>query len=60
MLDPERMEPVPADGETIGEVMFRGNITMKGYLKNPAATDAAFAGDGSTPATSPCCSRTAI
>ena len=44
VLDPETMTPVPADGETIGEVMFRGNITMKGYLKNPAATAAAFAG----------------
>jgi fatty-acyl-CoA synthase len=38
------MQPVPADGETMGEIMFRGNITMKGYLKNPQATDAAFAG----------------
>jgi fatty-acyl-CoA synthase len=38
VLDPETMQPVPADGATIGEVMFRGNITMKGYLKNPAAT----------------------
>ena len=36
MLDPDTMQPVPADGETIGEIMFRGNITMKGYLKNPA------------------------
>ena len=44
VLDPETMEPVPADGETIGEVMFRGNIVMKGYLKNRAATDEAFAG----------------
>jgi fatty-acyl-CoA synthase len=44
VLDPETMTPVPADGETIGEVMFRGNITMKGYLKNPGGTDAAFAG----------------
>jgi fatty-acyl-CoA synthase len=35
---------VPADGETMGEIMFRGNITMKGYLKNPKATDEAFAG----------------
>ena len=34
----------PADGETLGEVMFRGNVVMKGYLKNPSATDAAFAG----------------
>jgi fatty-acyl-CoA synthase len=44
VLDPETMQPVPADGTTMGEVMFRGNITMKGYLKNPAATAAAFAG----------------
>jgi len=42
--DPDTLVPVPADGETIGEVMFRGNITMKGYLKNPAATAKAFAG----------------
>jgi fatty-acyl-CoA synthase len=38
------MQPVPADGETMGEIMFRGNITMKGYLKNPAATAEAFLG----------------
>ncbi len=44
VMDPETMECVPADGETIGEVMFRGNIGMKGYLKNPAATAEAFAG----------------
>ena len=44
VLDPERMVPVPADGETMGEIMFRGNIVMKGYLKNPAATAEAFAG----------------
>ncbi|MFO0725171.1 MAG: acyl-CoA synthetase [Myxococcota bacterium] len=44
VLDPATMKPVPADGETIGEVMFRGNITMKGYLKNPSATKDAFAG----------------
>jgi len=42
--DPETMEPVPEDGETIGEVMFRGNIVMKGYLKNPQASRQAFAG----------------
>ena len=42
--DPETMDPVPDDGETVGEVMFRGNIVMKGYLKNPAATAEAFAG----------------
>jgi len=41
---PDTLAPVPADGETIGEVMFRGNITMKGYLKNPDATEKAFAG----------------
>jgi fatty-acyl-CoA synthase len=44
VLDPETMEATPADGETIGEVMFRGNIVMKGYLKNRPATDDAFAG----------------
>jgi fatty-acyl-CoA synthase len=44
VLDPDTMQPVPWDGETIGEIMFRGNITMKGYLKNPAATEEAFAG----------------
>jgi fatty-acyl-CoA synthase len=44
VMDPETMEPVPADGETLGEVMFRGNIVMKGYLKNPAATQEAFEG----------------
>ena len=38
------MKPVPMDGETMGEIMFRGNITMKGYLKNAAATQEAFAG----------------
>ena len=43
-MDPDTMQPVPADGETMGEIMFRGNITMKGYLKNKSATDAAFAG----------------
>ncbi|GBH23349.1 acyl-CoA synthetase [Burkholderia vietnamiensis] len=44
VLDPDTMEPVPADGETLGEIMFRGNICMKGYLKNPHATDEAFQG----------------
>ena len=44
VMDPETMQPVPADGETMGEIMFRGNITMKGYLKNPKATHEAFAG----------------
>ena len=44
VLNPETMEPVPLDGETMGEIMFKGNITMKGYLKNPTATEEAFAG----------------
>jgi fatty-acyl-CoA synthase len=44
VLDPETMKPVPADGETMGEIFFRGNVVMKGYLKNPTATDEAFAG----------------
>jgi len=44
VMDPATMQPVPADGETIGEIMFRGNITMKGYLKNAKATEEAFAG----------------
>jgi fatty-acyl-CoA synthase len=43
VLDPQTMQPVPRDGETLGEVMFRGNVVMKGYLKNRAATKAAFA-----------------
>ena len=44
VIDPETMRSVPADGETMGEVMFRGNVVMKGYLKNKASTDKAFAG----------------
>jgi fatty-acyl-CoA synthase len=44
VMNPETMEPVPRDGETMGEIMFRGNIVMKGYLKNPTATDEAFRG----------------
>ena len=44
VLDPETMQPVPADGETMGEIFFRGNLVMKGYLKNPQATEEAFAG----------------
>lgn len=42
--DPETMEPVAHDGESLGEVMFSGNVVMKGYLKNPSATQKAFAG----------------
>jgi len=44
VLNPDTMEPVPHDGETMGEIMFRGNIAMKGYLKNPKATEEAFRG----------------
>jgi fatty-acyl-CoA synthase len=44
VLDPHTMQPVPRDGETLGEVMFRGNVVMKGYLKNKPATQDAFAG----------------
>lgn len=44
VMDPETMRPVPEDGQTIGEVMMRGNIVMKGYLKNPVATEEALAG----------------
>ena len=42
--NPDTMAPVPRDGESMGEVMFRGNVVMKGYLKNKAATEKAFAG----------------
>ena len=52
VADPETMQPVPADGPTIGELMLRGNTIMKGYLKNPTATAEAFAAAGSAPATS--------
>ncbi len=44
VMDPETMTPVPADGETMGEIMFRGNLVMKGYLKNEKASAEAFAG----------------
>ena len=43
VMDPETMQPVPADGETMGEVMFKGNIVMKGYLKNAMTTSASLA-----------------
>ena len=44
VLDPKTMRPVPRDGKTIGEVMFRGNVVMKGYFRNPQSTQQAFAG----------------
>jgi fatty-acyl-CoA synthase len=44
VADPTTLQPVPRDGQTMGEIFFRGNITMKGYLKNPKATEEAFAG----------------
>ena len=44
VMDPATMQPVPADGQTMGEIMFRGNIVMKGYLKNPSTTQDSFAG----------------
>ena len=44
VLDPESLVEVPRDGETMGELMLRGNTVMRGYLKNPSATDEAFAG----------------
>jgi fatty-acyl-CoA synthase len=44
VADPQTLAPVPKDGETIGEIFMRGNVVMKGYLKNPAATDEAFQG----------------
>ena len=44
VVDPRTLQPVAADGQTLGEIVFRGNLTMKGYLKNPKATTEAFAG----------------
>jgi fatty-acyl-CoA synthase len=44
VMDPETMQPTPRDGKTMGEIMFRGNVVMKGYLKNPKATKEALAG----------------
>jgi fatty-acyl-CoA synthase len=44
LMNPETMQELPADSETMGEIMFRGNIVMKGYLKNPASTQKAFEG----------------
>ena len=44
VLDPTTLNPVKRDGETLGEVMMRGNVVMKGYLKNPKSTQAAFEG----------------
>ncbi|MFZ4481471.1 MAG: acyl-CoA synthetase [Rhodoferax sp.] len=44
VMDPDTLQLIPADGQTMGEIMFRGNIVMKGYLKNPAGTDLAFKG----------------
>ena len=44
VMNPDTMLPVPADGKTMGEVMFQGNNVMKGYLKNPISTDASLAG----------------
>jgi fatty-acyl-CoA synthase len=45
VADPKTMSPVPRDGNTLGELMLRGNTIMKGYLKNPGATDEAFRGN---------------
>jgi fatty-acyl-CoA synthase len=44
VMNPETLQEVPADGQAMGEIMFRGNIVMKGYLKNPTATQKAFEG----------------
>ena len=47
VIDPETMQPVPRDGKTLGEVMFRGNVVMKGYFKNQVATQKPLPGVGS-------------
>ena len=57
---PKPWSPCPRDGETMGEVMFRGNMVMKGYLKNPEATEKRSRAAGFTPAISASCIRTAI
>ena len=44
VADPETLKPVPKDGQTMGEIFMRGNLVMKGYLKNPTTTEASFAG----------------
>ena len=44
VVDPQTLEPVPKDGQTMGEIFMRGNLVMKGYLKNPVTTEASFAG----------------
>jgi fatty-acyl-CoA synthase len=59
VADPKTLQPVPRDGETMGEILFRGNITMKGYLKNPRATEERSPEAGITPAISRCAIRTA-
>ena len=50
-MDPETMKEVPKDGKTIGEIMLRGNVVMKGYFKDKAATDKAMAGGWFIPET---------
>ena len=60
VADPQTLEPVPPDGKTLGEVFFRGNIVMMGYLKNPAATAQALHNSWSAAAISACCTPTGI